>query len=106
MSTMGDARPAPSSRWTTALAWVSLAMAAPLLAAAAWIAYDAATSTSEWGLLGLLVTVAIVVPVLPAVILAIVALRIADPRRARGLAVVAALLIASVPLVGAWLGLA
>lgn len=106
MSTTREARSAPLSRWTAVLAWASLALSAPLLAVAAWFAYDAATSTSEWGLLGLLVTVAIAVPVVPAVILAVVALRITDPRRARVLAVIAALLIASVPLLGAWLGLA
>ena len=106
MSNPREARPALSSRWTAVLAWASLALSAPLLAVAAWFAYDAATSTSEWGLLGLLVTVAIAVPVVPAVILAIGALRLADPRRARGLAVIAALLIASIPLLWVWLGLA
>ena len=42
--------------------------------------------------------------VVPAVILAVVALRIADPRPARFLAVVAALLVACVPLLGASAG--
>ena len=87
------------------LAWASLALSAPLLAIAAWFAYDATTSTSEWAGLGVLVTITIAVPVVPAVILAVVALRIADPRPARFLAVVAALLVACVPLLGAWLGL-
>jgi hypothetical protein len=81
-------------------------MSVPLLAIAAWFAYDAATSSSEWAGLGILVTVAIAVPVVPAVILAIVALRVAEPRRARALAAIAAVLIVSIPLLGAWLGLA
>jgi len=105
MSTAPD-RPAPSRTWTAVLAWATLALSAPLLAIAAWFAYDAVTSTSEWAGLGILVTVTIAVPVVPTVILAVVALRIADPRLARVLAVIAALLVASIPLLGAWLGLA
>jgi phage shock protein PspC (stress-responsive transcriptional regulator) len=46
------------------------------------------------------------VPVVPAVVLAVIALRNADPRQARVLAVVAALLVAGLPLVAAYLGLA
>ena len=101
-----EERPAPSSTWTVVLAWATLTLSAPLMAIAAWFAYDAATSTSEWASLGILVTFANAVPVVPAVILAVVALRVADPRRARALAVTAALLVAGVPLLGAWLGLA
>jgi hypothetical protein len=106
ISTAPGNRPAPSSTWTAVLAWATLALSAPLLAIAAWFAHDAATSTSEWAGLGILVTVTIAVPVVPAVILAVVALRIADPRLARVLALIAALLVASIPLLGAWLGLA
>lgn len=106
MSTSREDRPAPSSRWTAVIAWSTLALATPLLAVAAWFAYDAATSSSEWAALGFLVTVAVAVPVVPAVVLAVVALRADEPRRARVLAVIAALLVASVPLLGAWLGLA
>jgi hypothetical protein len=105
-STRPTDRLAPSSTWTAVLAWATLALSAPLLAVAAWFAYDAATSTSEWAGLGILVTVVIAVPVIPAAVLAVVALRIADPRRARVLAVTAALLVAGIPLFGAWLGLA
>jgi hypothetical protein len=39
-------------------------------------------------------------------LLAVIALRVADQRRARVLATIAALLVASIPLLGAWLGLA
>lgn len=88
------------------IAWSTLALSAPLLAVAAWFAYDATTSSSEWAALGFLVTVAVAVPVVPAVVLAAVALRVDEPRRARVLAILAALLVASVPLLGAWLGLA
>jgi hypothetical protein len=77
-----------------------LALSAPPLTIAAWFAYDAVTSTSEWAVLGSLVTVAIAVPVVPAVILAVVASRIADPLLARVLAVIAAFLVASIPLLG------
>jgi zinc transporter ZupT len=106
MSTSREDRPAPSSGWTAVIAWSTLALSAPLLAVAAWFAYDAATSSSEWASLGFLVTVAVAVPVLPAVALAVLALRAGEPRRARMFAVIAALLVASVPLLGAWLGLA
>jgi hypothetical protein len=87
------------------IAWSTLALSAPLLAVAAWFAYDAARSSSEWAGLGFLVTVAVAVPVVPAVVFAVVALRVGEPRRARVLAAIAALLVASVPLLGAWLGL-
>lgn len=106
ISTSRDGRPAPSSGWTAVIAWSTLALSAPLLAVAAWFAFDAATSSSEWAALGFLVTVAVAVPVVPAVVCAVVALRVDEPRRARVLAVIAALLVASVPLLGAWLGLA
>lgn len=66
---------------------------------------DAATSSSEWAGLGFLVTVAVAVPVVPAVAFAVVALRVGEPRRAGVLVVIAALLVASVPLLGASLGL-
>ena len=106
MSTSRDGRRAPSSGWTAVIAWSTLALSAPLLGVAAWFAFDAATSSSEWAALGFLVTVAVAVPVVPAVVLAVVALRVDEPRRAHVLAVVAAQLVASVPLLGAWLGLA
>jgi zinc transporter ZupT len=106
MSTSRETRPAPSSAWTAVIVWSTLSLSTPLLTVAAWFTYDAATSSSEWAALGFLVTVAVAVPVVPAVVLAVVALRSGEPGRARVLAVIAALLVASVPLLGAWLGLA
>jgi hypothetical protein len=105
-STAAEGRPTPSKTWTAVLAWATLALSAPLLAIAAWFAYDAATSSSEWAGLGILVTVTIAVPVVPAVILAIVALSITELRLARALAVTSVFLVVSIPLLGAWLGLA
>jgi hypothetical protein len=105
-STAAEDRPTPSSTGTAVLAWATLALSAPLLAVAVWFAYDAATSSSEWAGLGILVTVAIAVPVVPAVIVAIVALRVAGPRLARALAAASMFLVVSIPLLGAWLGLA
>jgi hypothetical protein len=99
-------RSTPLSAWTAVLAWGALVLSVPLLATAAWFAYVAATDTSPFGGLVILVTVAITVPVVPAAALAIVALRMTDRRRARFLAVIAALLVVSTPLWGIWLGLA
>ena len=106
MKTSRDGVTGPSRVWTAVIAWSTLVVSAPLLAVGAWFAYDAATSSSEWASLGYLVTVAVAVPVVPAVVLDVIALRVDELRRARVLAVIAALLVASVPLLGGWLGLA
>lgn len=90
------------------LGCATLAVAVPLLAVAGWFAYDAVTSTSEWAALGLLVTVAITTPVVPAVVLAGTALRTRHtrPRLAHRLAVTGVLMLLSVVLVAGFLGLA
>lgn len=105
-STASHGDSARSIMWTAVLTWGTLALSVPLLATAAWFAYEAATATSTFGSLVILVTVAIAVPAIPAVVLAVIALRIGNRHRARSLAIIAALLVVSVPLWGLWLGLA
>lgn len=96
----------PASRWPIVLAWVAVVFAVLLLLVAAGFAAEALTATDDWGSLGLLVTVAIAIPVTPGLLCAITVLRGSlNPPHTAHLAVLATALVASPVLLATYLGL-